>query len=58
MRSIAYGRICLVYRKTDIVANMTLHVGVEEKWEVQRMYNPHFLAKGLKPVGHLWQILW
>ena len=34
-------------RKTDIVANMTLHVGIEEKWEVQCMYDPHFLAKGL-----------
>jgi hypothetical protein len=21
-------------------------VGIEEKWEVQRMYDPHFLPKG------------
>ena len=25
-------------------------VGIQEKWEVKRMYDPHFLAKGLKPV--------
>jgi hypothetical protein len=25
-------------------------VGIQEKWEAQRMYDPHFLAKGLKPV--------
>ncbi len=49
MRSIAYCQICLVNRKTDIVANMTLHVGIEEKWKVQCMYDPHFLAKGLNP---------
>ncbi len=53
MRSIVYPRIRLVNRKTDIVANMTLHVGIEEKWEVQCMYDPHFLAKGLKPMGLL-----
>jgi hypothetical protein len=58
MRSIAHCRICLVNRKTDIVANMTLHVGIEEIWEVQHVYNPHLLPKGLKPMGLLLQILW
>jgi hypothetical protein len=53
MRSIAYPLICLVNRKTHLVANMTLHVGIEEKWEVQRVYDSHFLAKGLTPVGIL-----
>ncbi len=48
--SIAYRRNHLVNRKTAIVVKMTLHLGIREKWEVQRMYDPHFLAKGLKPV--------
>ncbi len=50
MWSIAYHRNCLVNRKTAIVVKMTVNVGIQEKWEVQRMYYPYFLAKGLKPV--------
>ncbi len=58
MRSIAYCRICLLNRKADIIANMTHHIGIEEKWEVQHMYDPHFLPKGLKPMGLLPPALW
>ena len=57
MWSITYPRICLVNRKTDIVAKMALHIGIEEKWEVQRMYDPHFLVKGLTPMGLLQRVL-
>jgi hypothetical protein len=57
MRDIANCQICLVNRKTDIIASMTLHVGIEEIWEVQCMFDPHFLAKELTPMGLLPQIL-
>ena len=33
IRSIEYRLICLVNRKTAMVAKMTLKVGISEKWE-------------------------
>jgi len=33
------------------------YVGIYEKWEVQCMYDPHFLANGLKPVSLVLRVL-
>ena len=46
-----------VNRKTAIVVKMTLHVGIQEKWAYSHVYNPHFLAIGLKLVGLLPRVL-
>ena len=44
MRSIAYRRIRLVNKKTAIVANMTLHVGINSKQEAGEYVRYPFLV--------------
>ena len=44
MGSIAYRRICLVNRKTAIVAKMTLHVGISSKQEAGEYVGYPFLV--------------
>jgi hypothetical protein len=44
MQSIAYRQIFLVSRKTDIVAKMTLHVGISLKREAGEYVGYPFLV--------------
>jgi hypothetical protein len=41
----------LVHGNKNMAFKRWTCVGIDEKWEVQCMYDPHFLAKGLKPVS-------